>query len=72
MQVFAFEGVVENGCIHFPAGVLLPENTKVYVIVPGASGNEDRRTFHIPSVRFAHSGAAKDFEMEVRDIEEEK
>ena len=35
MSVVSFEGIVENGRIRLEPGVRLPENTKVYVLVPG-------------------------------------
>ena len=34
MTIATYEGVVENGRVQLPAGVLLPEHTRVYVVVP--------------------------------------
>jgi antitoxin component of MazEF toxin-antitoxin module len=34
MQVKTFPGTVENGLVRFAADVRLPENTRVYVVVP--------------------------------------
>ncbi len=52
MKVVAYEGVVENGCVHLPADAHLPEKAKVYIIVPG--NGEAPRTFHIRSPRLAN------------------
>jgi hypothetical protein len=35
MSVATFEGIVENGRVKLPDNVLVPERTKVYVVVPG-------------------------------------
>ena len=34
MSVMTFEGVVENGQIHLAADICLPEQAKVYVVIP--------------------------------------
>ncbi len=62
MKVVAYEGVVENGCVHLPADAHLPEKAKVYIIVPGT---EAPRTVHIRSPRLANPEDAKDFVKEV-------
>ena len=36
MTLSTFEGIVENGQIRLRDNVTLPENTKVYVIIPEA------------------------------------
>ena len=64
MSITAFEGVVENGCVHLPAGVLLPENSKVYVLVPLA---EPPWTAHIRSPRLADPSQASLFKLEVSE-----
>src|SRR5438874_600798 len=51
MAISAFEGIIENGRIRLPDEVTLPEQTKVYVIVPGP---EKGRPVHIRSPRLAH------------------
>jgi hypothetical protein len=68
MKVIAYEGVVENGCVRVPNDVSLPENAKVYVIVPGVYEIESQRVVHVRSPRLAHPEQAKDFTMEVTDI----
>ena len=70
MKVVAYEGVVENGCIHLPAGVSLPEKAKVYVVVPGA-GTEPALAY-IASPRLAHPEQAVDFIKEVLPEGEER
>ena len=34
MPVVTYEGVVENGQVHLPSEVVLPEKATVYVVVP--------------------------------------
>ena len=70
MKVITYEGVVENGCVHLPAGVLLPEKAKVYVVVPGISESGSTPVAHIPSPRLAHPEQASEFIKEVIDIKE--
>lgn len=41
MRVTTVEGTVENGQVRLPADIRLPENAKVYVVVPGV---EERAT----------------------------
>ena len=72
MKVISYEGVVENGCIHVPAGVSLPEKAKVYVIVPGVYESDVRQVVHISSPRLVHPEQANDFIMEVRDVKDDK
>lgn len=62
MRVTAVEGTVENGQVRLPANVRLPENAKVYVVVPGL---EESRAVYIASPRLAHPEQAADFEKEV-------
>ncbi|MGH7137463.1 MAG: hypothetical protein ACREHD_17095 [Pirellulales bacterium] len=62
MRVTTVEGTVENGQVRLPADVRLPENAKVYVIVPGV---EERAAIHMGSPRLTHPEQAADFEKEV-------
>ena len=64
MSVATFEGVVEQGRIRLESGVRLPENTKVYVVVPDI---QIERTARMISPRLAHPEQAKEFELEVID-----
>jgi hypothetical protein len=62
MGVATFEGVVEEGRIRLKTSVRLPDNTKVYVVVPAI---QIERSAHIFSPRLAHPEQAADFELEV-------
>ena len=62
MRVTTVEGTVENGLVRLPADVRLPENAKVYVVVPGV---EERVALYIGGPRLAHPEQAVDFEKEV-------
>ncbi len=69
MKVVACEGVVENGCVRLPEGVLLPEKAKVYVVVPEAPEVGVQRVVNIASPRLVHPEQVKDF---VKEVFEEK
>jgi hypothetical protein len=62
MSVASFEGTVENGQIRLEPGVRLPENTKVYVLVPGLPSIPTAR---VHSPRLARPEQAADFAMEI-------
>jgi hypothetical protein len=62
MNVTTVEGTVENGQVRLPSNVHRPDNTKVYVVIPGMVIT---RTMHADSPRLAHPGDAADFEKEV-------
>jgi len=62
MNVVTYEGVVEDGRVQLPAGVLLPEKAKVYVVVPGMTAQS---TAFIRSPRLADPAQAAEFKMEV-------
>ena len=64
MSIVTLEGVVENGQIRLKNNVRLPENTTVYVIVPGA---EIQGIARISSPRLAHPEQSVDFKMQVVD-----
>ncbi|MGA2063769.1 MAG: hypothetical protein ABSG86_02315 [Thermoguttaceae bacterium] len=64
MSAVVYEGVVEQGQIRLPPGAQLPENTRVYVLVPGAS---EKREAHIRSPRLADPTHAARFELEVAE-----
>jgi hypothetical protein len=59
MSVATIEGVVENGQIRLPSNIHLPEQTKVYVVVPGARLPLPHS--YVGSPRLAHSEQAADF-----------
>ena len=62
MKVTTFEGIIENGQIRLPANVHLPENTRVYVVVPDV---ETHSVAFIGSPRLAHPEQAQDFMKQV-------
>ncbi len=62
MRVTTFEGVVERGQIRLPGTVRLPENAKVYVVIPDV---EVQMVAYIGSPRLAHPEQAVDFKKEV-------
>ena len=62
MSVTTFEGVIENGQIRLPAGVVLPEKQTVFVVVPDAIPSTTRK---LPGVRLANPDDAAKFEMKV-------
>ncbi len=62
MSVITFEGVVDHGQIKLKTNARLPDNTKVYVVVPDA---QVEPVAHLFSPRLAHPEQAADFKMEV-------
>lgn len=61
MHETMFQGRVENGQIKLPAGVQLPENAVVYVVIPETG----RPPAYVGSPRLVHPEQAADFSMEV-------
>ena len=59
-----YEGIVEDGKIRLKANVKLPENTKVYIIVPDLKVDK-KRAVQILSPRLVHRMDAARFKMEV-------
>ena len=62
MSVTTFEGVIENGQIRLPVGVVLPEQKIVYIIVPGNDAPLERAQ---AGFRLANPADAAKFEMKV-------
>lgn len=62
MKVATYEGIVQDGTVRLPDEVNLPDNTKVYVVVPSL---EAGRAVHLRSPRLVHPEQAKDFVKEV-------
>ena len=62
MRIITFEGIVEHGQIKLKTKVHLPDNTKVYVIVPDVQVEQSAR---ITSPRLVHPEQAADFKMEI-------
>jgi hypothetical protein len=64
MSVSTFEGIVERGEIRLPPGVRLPENAKVYVVVPSSGVELPAR---LASPRLVRPEEANDFRMTVTE-----
>ena len=64
MSFKTYEGVVEKGKIRLISDVKLPENIKVYVVVPESQG-EKKKTTHVLTPRLVHRKQASDFKMKV-------
>lgn len=62
VAVTSFEAVVESGRIRLPANVQLPENARVYVVVPDI---EMKLVGRVATPRLVHPDQAQDFAMEV-------
>lgn len=70
MRVATYEGVVTDGLIRVPASVRLPNNTKVYVIVPDAEA--EPMPPRVASPRLASPADAADFVMEVDEASDDE
>ncbi len=66
MAVTTYEGVVEKGKIRLKAGVKLPENAKVYVIVPDLK-TDKKKVVQILSPHLVHRRDAARFKMTVTE-----
>jgi hypothetical protein len=64
MAINTYEGVVEKGKIRLKAGVKLPENAKVYVIVTDLE-MEKKKPIRVLTPRLARRGQATQFKMQV-------
>jgi molybdopterin biosynthesis enzyme len=64
MTLTTYEGIVEKGKIRLKTGVRLPENAKVYVIVPDLQV-EKKKTVRVRTPRLANRKQAGDFKMKV-------
>lgn len=65
MAILTVEGIVENGQIRLRDHVVLPEHTKVYVVVPDT---EPALTARAYSPRLAHPEQAADFAKQVIEV----
>lgn len=65
MAVLTFEGIVENGQIRLRDQVMLPEHTKVYVVIPDV---EVAPQAHVYSPCLAHPEQAVDFAKQVIEV----
>ena len=62
MSIVTIEGVVEHGQIRLKSDVHLPDNTKVYVVVPGM---QVQQVAYMISPRLAHPEQVNDFKLEI-------
>jgi hypothetical protein len=62
MKAVTYEATVQNGQIKLRDTVRLPEQTKVYVVVPDV---EESPVIHVHSPRLAHPEQAPEFIKEV-------
>jgi len=62
MTVITVEGTVKRGQIRLKSDMHLPDNTKVYVVIPGIEVEQVARIF---SPRLRRQEQAADFQMEV-------
>ena len=65
MTIPTFEGIVEKGQIRLRDNVVLPENTRVYVVIPDL---ESAPTAHVYSPRLVHPEQAGDFVKQVIEV----
>ncbi len=68
MAVSTIEGIVENGCIRLRDNVMLPDNTKVYVVVPDIETPPQAR---VCSPHLAHREQAADFVKHVVEVSDD-
>ena len=61
-KLATYEGIVENGHVRLPPDIQIPDETRVYVIVPDL---DTQRTVHILSPRLVDRRQAKDFVKQV-------
>ena len=65
MAILTVEGIVENGQIRLRDNVILPEHTKVYVVIPEV---ETTPQAHVYSPRLVHPAQADDFAKQVIEV----
>ena len=65
MAISTFEGIVQNGQIRLRDNMTLPENTTVYVIIPGFVSVSKT---HVYSPRLAHPEQAADFTKQIIEM----
>ncbi len=65
MAISTFEGIVENGQIRLRDNVTLPENTKVYVVIPDFEAVPQA---HVYSPRRVHPEQAADFAKQIVEV----
>lgn len=61
-KLATYESIIQNGRVRLTPSAEIPEETRVYVLVPDP---ETRPTMHVASPRLVHPEQAKDFELQV-------
>ncbi|MGD0751603.1 MAG: hypothetical protein ABSA23_09355 [Anaerolineales bacterium] len=64
MTITTYEGVVEKGKIRLKTGVRLPDNTKVYVVVPDM---QTKKTTRVSIPRLVDRKKVADFKMKTTE-----
>ncbi len=65
MTIVTFEGIVDGGQIKLKSNVRLPDNTRVFVVVPDLSSGRIEETARIYSPKLSHPAQLADFTMEI-------
>ncbi len=65
MSVATFEGVIEQGQIRLKTSVRLPDNIKVYVVIPDF---QVEQVAHVFTPRLVHPEQAAEFKMEIVEV----
>ena len=65
MAVTTYEGVVEKGKIRLKAGVKLPENAKVYVVITDTQVTKNKKLVRVLTPRLGKRKQVADFKMQV-------
>jgi len=65
MRIVTFEGIVQNGAIQLGDNVTLPENTRVYVLIPDFEAGPRA---HVYSPRLVDPGQASDFAKQIVEV----
>lgn len=64
MTITTYEGIVEKGKIRLRHDIRLPDNTRIYVVVPDLQTKETSR---IMTPRLVHRKQVSDFKMEISE-----
>ena len=68
MTVITLEGIVDQGQIRLKDNIQLPENTTVYVVVPGVPAPRAHRAPRVATPHLLHREDAAGFSMHVVDL----
>ena len=65
MTISTFEGIIKNGQIRLRNNVTLPENSRVYIIIPDFEATPKAR---VSSPRLVHPEQAADFAKKIVEV----